>query len=160
MNTRTCKTCNETKPLMDFYCSKSGNLMSECKECTKARTKRNRLINLDHYREYEKHRAMLPHRVAARAEYQRTESGKDAIRRSHQRFRERNPIKRSAHIAVGNAIRDGVLVRKPCEVCGAKGQAHHDDYSKPLEVRWLCQTHHSEWHKRNTPLCPGQTEAA
>ena len=56
------------------------------------------------------------------------------------------------------AIRERRLAPKPCEVCGAWGlmkdgrrivQAHHDDYNKPLEVRWLCQKHHHEWHKKN-----------
>jgi len=43
----------------------------------------------------------------------------------------------------------GVLVPEPCEVCGAeKVDAHHDDYAKPLEVRWLCRTHHGEVHRR------------
>ena len=70
---------------------------------------------------------------------------------------ERNPIKHAAHNAVSNAVRDGKLLRQPCEVCGSQSaQAHHDDYSKPLDVRWLCTTHHAEWHKHNTPLCPDQ----
>jgi hypothetical protein len=35
------------------------------------------------------------------------------------------------------------LVPQPCEVCGAtKVEKHHPDYSKPLEVRWLCREHH------------------
>ena len=45
-----------------------------------------------------------------------------------------------------NAIRDGKMERLSCEVCGAKAQAHHDDYSKPLDVRWLCFKHHREHH--------------
>lgn len=44
-------------------------------------------------------------------------------------------------------MRDKHLVRKPCEVCGEQAEAHHDDYNKPLEVRWLCFKHHREWHK-------------
>lgn len=57
------------------------------------------------------------------------------------------------------AIERGILVRpKTCAACGAGGtmrdgrsviQAHHDDYNKPLEVRWLCQPCHHEWHKTN-----------
>ena len=53
------------------------------------------------------------------------------------------------------------MTRQPCEVCGnAKAQAHHDDYGKPLDVRWLCTTHHAEWHRHNTPKCPPQDQAA
>ena len=56
------------------------------------------------------------------------------------------------------AVRKGILSPEPCEVCGDHGkfkdgrrkvQAHHDDYNKPLEVRWLCQKCHHEWHKHN-----------
>jgi hypothetical protein len=63
-----------------------------------------------------------------------------------------------AHNAVENAIRRGKIVPQPCEICGSfkqmkdgrrDVQAHHDDYSKPLEVRWLCQIHHHEWHRAN-----------
>lgn len=52
------------------------------------------------------------------------------------------------------AIQQGLLVKKPCEVCGTteKVEAHHDDYTKPLEVRWLCKTHHQEHHKNNPNL--------
>ncbi len=45
--------------------------------------------------------------------------------------------------------RRGKLLKQPCEVCGnLKSEKHHDDYSKPLEVRWLCRKHHLEHHKR------------
>lgn len=45
-------------------------------------------------------------------------------------------------------IREGELVRQPCEVCGIDKtiEAHHDDYYRPLEVRWLCRKHHIEHH--------------
>ncbi len=101
-------------------------------------------------------RANLPHRVAARAAYAKTQEGKAATTRAKLRFIEQNPVKRAAHIAIGNALRDGKLIRQTCEVCGERSQAHHDDYSKPLEVRWLCAKHHADWHKHNTPKCPPQ----
>jgi hypothetical protein len=45
------------------------------------------------------------------------------------------------------AIRSGKLIRKPCEVCAElKVEAHHDDYTKPYDVRWLCGKHHKEHH--------------
>jgi len=46
-------------------------------------------------------------------------------------------------------IRRGILIRLPCEVCGSNEdvEAHHDDYNKPMDVRWLCRIHHIEHHK-------------
>ena len=57
-----------------------------------------------------------------------------------------------ARIQTNHAIKAGRLVRQPCEVCGAddKVHAHHDDYSKPLDVRWLCPEHHREHHAKAT----------
>lgn len=43
--------------------------------------------------------------------------------------------------------RRGHLIPQPCELCGAeKAEKHHEDYSKPLEVRWLCRWCHLEEH--------------
>lgn len=59
----------------------------------------------------------------------------------------RDPLKLSARNIVRQRIKRGTLQRGVCEVCGdPKTQAHHDDYSKPLAVRWLCSTHHKEAH--------------
>lgn len=63
------------------------------------------------------------------------------------RQKERHPVQEQARRLVANAVKSGALVRRPCEVCGlAKAEAHHDDYTKPLVVRWLCRTHHVEHH--------------
>ena len=53
---------------------------------------------------------------------------------------------------LNHAIRDGLLTRKDCEVCGRKGQAHHDDYSRPLDVRWLCFYHHRKEAHGQKPI--------
>jgi len=46
-------------------------------------------------------------------------------------------------------IRKGEIKRLPCEMCGnPKSQGHHSDYSKPLEIKWLCRKHHSELHRK------------
>lgn len=56
-------------------------------------------------------------------------------------------IKILARQATRNALRRGLLKKSSCEVCGEeKTEAHHDDYSKPFDVRWLCTTHHAEHH--------------
>lgn len=66
-----------------------------------------------------------------------------------KRWRTRNPQKAKAHNAVVNALKSGKLVKKPCEICGKiPTVAHHDDYSKPLEVRWLCRLCHIDIHCR------------
>lgn len=54
--------------------------------------------------------------------------------------------RRIAVAALNDAVRSGRITRQACEVCGAPAQAHHDDYAKPLEVRWLCTEHHALEH--------------
>ncbi len=69
----------------------------------------------------------------------------------YRRYRKKNPEKIRAHAQLNYAIKSGTLKRSPCEVCGEGRKyhvhAHHDDYSKPLEVRWLCPIHHKLAHK-------------
>ena len=45
------------------------------------------------------------------------------------------------------ALKRGIIKAEPCEVCGnTNSEKHHDDYDKPLEVRWLCKRHHGRQH--------------
>lgn len=84
------------------------------------------------------------------AAYARTRRARnpEATREGVRRYQQAHPERKMAHNAVTHALRDGRLTRKPCEVCGAEpAHAHHDDYSKPLDVRWLCITHHAEHHR-------------
>lgn len=64
--------------------------------------------------------------------------------------KKRYPLKEKARQKLHQAIYSGKIDKKPCEVCGKKKyiQAHHSDYSKPLEVTWLCAIHHAEEHKK------------
>ena len=42
----------------------------------------------------------------------------------------------------------GVLVAQPCATCGAERvEMHHEDYSRPLDVVWLCRPCHLERHR-------------
>lgn len=60
----------------------------------------------------------------------------------------RNKHKLRAHKAVWKALKSGALNRLPCARCGCNNaHAHHEDYSKPLEVMWLCRKHHMERHR-------------
>jgi hypothetical protein len=45
-------------------------------------------------------------------------------------------------------LKRGKLIKNSCEICGTQEsiEMHHDDYSNPLSVRWLCNKHHIEYH--------------
>lgn len=89
---------------------------------------------------------MDPRRVAARVAYARSEHGRVVVRAVKERWAERNHYKRRAQYALNNALRDGRAQRSLCEKCGAKAQAHHEDYTKALDVVWLCPKHHKARH--------------
>ena len=68
---------------------------------------------------------------------------------------------------VAHAIKKGLLTPTNCEKCNFSGlakdgrnliHAHHDNYNKPLCVRWLCQKCHHEWHKNNKAIALGKNE--
>lgn len=80
---------------------------------------------------------------------EKTEYQKKAIRRSTQAYKRRNPHKNRAHKRVYDAIKSGRLVRPTsCEICKEHGliHAHHDDYSKPLDVKFICRSCHVQLH--------------
>lgn len=151
-----CIKCNAQKTEADFYRSTiRANGTGECKTCTAARVRANRAANVDYYREFDRQRANLPHRVKAREEYAKTAQGKQASTRANKSWRKRNPKQYKAHIAVNNALRDGSLVKADnCETCGTvcNTHGHHCDYNKPLDVMWLCDPCHKKWHKENAPI--------
>lgn len=66
----------------------------------------------------------------------------------YQIQKNRFPEKIYARRQAINARKRGDLIKKPCEICGEiKSFAHHEDYTKPLEVVWLCRKHHDLLHK-------------
>ena len=64
----------------------------------------------------------------------------------HSELTEEQRLRANARSYANVYVRRGKLKRQPCEVCGFPAQMHHDDYSKPLQVRWLCSTHHQDIH--------------
>ena len=89
--------------------------------------------------------------------YQATEKGKQAKKRAGKKFanrdRESSPLKYLAHKKLASYVRNGRIIKPDsCETCGLSDvriHGHHDDYAKPLEVRWLCSKCHTKWHKEN-----------
>ena len=133
MLTKICKDCGKIKSITNLY-----GVQGECKECTKKRVK-DRYYNPDNFekiKEYEIKRGKTEHR-------------KKLVKIYQQNRREKNPGKLKARQKVNNAIRSGILIKKPCNVCGNKNsQAHHKDYRKFLDVEWLCFKCHRKLHKQ------------
>jgi len=154
---KVCRECNVEKPLFDFYkhFAMGDGYLNKCKLCVKSRINKHREENIEKIREYDKLRSMLPHRVKARTEYAKTVNGKISKQRSMKNYHEKFPMKRACHVITGNAIRDKKLIKPSnCSKCDSNTniQAHHDDYTKPLNVRWLCVKCHVKWHKHNEPI--------
>jgi hypothetical protein len=147
-----CNTCTTEKDNLDFHkrAASIDGLAARCKCCQKV---------------YDKKRADNPDRVELRRLYALTTEGIAAANKAKKKwykenknkvyqitksYRENNPKKYKAHGKVAYEVKIGNMTRKPCEVCGEKKtNAHHDDYNKQLDVRWLCSKHHHEWHKEN-----------
>ena len=149
---KKCFKCGEIKSLSAYYKhpAMSDGHLGKCKECAKVDSNKHRQENLESVQEYDRSRGMLPHRVAARELYSQTEAYRDSQNKASIKWDKQNPVKKDAICRVNNAIRDGRLEKYPCEICGDdKVHGHHDDYAKPLDVRWLCPTHHVEWHRNN-----------
>lgn len=135
---KTCFKCKAYLPLSGFYRhpeTADGHL-GKCKNCTKEDTRLRRAGNPERNRAYSR-------------KYATSEAGRAAIKARYVRYKACNM--RQAHYDLTRAVIEGRLVRQPCETCGKKADAHHDDYSRPLEVRWLCRTHHAAWHLANGP---------
>lgn len=128
---KTCRKCGEQFEISSgFYRHEqmADGYLNICKACTRSRVLAHRNLHVESIRQYDRQRGRAGH-------------GHDAARR----WAEKYPEKRRAQNAVYSAIKKGVIVRGDCW-CGERGEAHHPDYSKPLDVVWLCKLHHEKLH--------------
>jgi hypothetical protein len=128
-----CFKCERGLPLSEFYKHpqmKDGHL-NKCKDCTKKDAKENRNKNIEYYRQYDRDR-----------EYRKNPA-------YLKKYRAANKQRTRAHRMVSYHVSKGNLTAQPCERCGTteRVEAHHEDYSKPLDVMWLCSIHHKARHK-------------
>jgi hypothetical protein len=141
MITKKCPYCGLIKTLENFKKDnrRSDGRATECKSChNKKYSEYNKRTRPIHWSRLYNWRCKNREHVNKQAlGYQQTPQGK---------------IRKSARDKVYNAIKTGKLLKQPCEVCGKSleiaktAHAHHEDYNKPLEVIWLCRTHHAERH--------------
>jgi hypothetical protein len=144
---KACFRCGKEKLLSEFYAHPrmTDGRLGKCKECTKTDTRNNYRANREQYREYERMRRDLPHRVLARELYAQTPNGRERRCISREKWEQSNPGKKAAERAISRGVRSGTVKKLfNCQVCGSprKVEAHHEDYSQPYSVMWLCKKHH------------------
>ena len=135
MDSKVCFKCKQEKPISDFYkhhSMKDGRL-NKCKDCTKEDVRARRRRD-DSVREYDRRR------------YQENPERRRKNRAACKERYAADPIRAKARYSLNNAVRDG-RIDKPdrCSRCNSKErriEAHHEDYTKPLEVIWLCSLCH------------------
>ena len=145
-----CPKCETEKSDSEFHknCSRKDGLSGWCKACKTGHDQGY----------YQSHRIEI-------AEQHRSPAGKVSHCRRSKKYRRNNPEKIKAQHAVNDAVRAGKLQRPSfCESCFQEKSVHghHEDYSKPLEVDWLCIKCHrdkrpclTELHKEQASLLKG-----
>jgi len=152
METRMCKRCGETKDFGDFEKHKQcrHGITYTCRACAvkiscqwAANNKRASLLIKKRWR-------VLHPDKQKQVSREHRERNRDQLNARQREYERNNPHKKRAHACVRRALRSGKLVRPTkCQKCGSeKGgmQAHHEDYSTPLSVKWLCSMCHINLH--------------
>lgn len=134
---RTCKECKIDQLLTEYWLlKKSGKLRRlTCRTCLKKRQAE--------YRKTESYKNSFKKSWNI---YSKTEKGRATIKRSREKRISSGKYK--ATFAVWYAKKIGLIKKLPCEACGEKkSEAHHCDYSKKLDIVWLCRQCHVNSHK-------------
>lgn len=132
---RICRTCGVEKPLASFPVNKQmlEGRLKDCKLCVKAW--------MFNWRQQNKERLWAKDR-----EYAARPDVRAKTATSNEQWRKENRHKIQIHYQFHQALRAGLVKPLPCWVCGEKAEAHHPDYSAPLDVVWLCRSHHKQAH--------------
>lgn len=141
-NYKECSRCYISQSLHDYYKHATGKdgHQTVCKSCK-------RLQHRNHYKKVQ------PYRLAKIKNYQKTEAYKVARLKSFKNDRSKNFAKYSARRKLHYAVKTGLVIKpNRCSSCSVELshkeiQAHHVDYSKPLDVVWLCWLCHKEEHQ-------------
>ena len=124
-----CPRCKQVKLASEFYSvpSMKDGLHGLCMPCSR-----------DYYREYQK-----------------TERGRAVTMAKSRRMYEKHKEKHNARLMARQAVKTGKIIKPDyCSGCLSEKplQAHHEDYSKPLEVMWLCEYCHKHKHGKLVDL--------
>ena len=149
---KQCSKCSEYKPEDAFYIrnKETGALYSQCIHCMRAKDKESYKANRTD--RIEKSKQWIRDNYENHLQNARRYNSRHSTARAFRAklFRESSPEKIRARNAVGYAVRSGKLTKPDrCQNCGKIGsvEGHHHDYSKPLDVRWICTLCHMRLHK-------------
>lgn len=157
---KTCFKCGGVKPLSDFYPHKrmADGHLNKCIQCTRRDTAdrhaKKSATDLEWVlKERQRHRDK-------QERYRKAGLAAPATNEIKERWAINNQHKIKAQRMVKAAIKSGRLARgEKCQECGKLGynEGHHDDYSKPLQVRWLClKCHGKTRHKPLPQMAPAE----
>jgi hypothetical protein len=153
---KTCTKCGAEKALEEFQPNPNGRFgrKSTCRECNRAATRKWKQENPQKRleqkrRSWDRHKDRLNEVRRAPEKRERANAlRREAYHDGRRQFSAPDPVKRYARFQVWKAVQEGDLVREPCVTCGAlNSQGHHEDYSKPLDIVWLCAKCHSALHR-------------
>lgn len=157
MSEKVCIACHESKPLTDYYLRENGTPRTACKVCYRKKCREKgydncrTLQSIRQKQAKDRRKRFLLRQGGLHRRQKKYKSNCAAV----SQWRKMHPEVHKAYIAVREAVKSGKLVRPPsCSVCGraAKCHAHHDDYSKPLDVKWVCHLCHVNIHHPLIPL--------
>lgn len=109
--------------------------------------------NKEEVNKYYREQGRKPERLKYQREWRRRwrENNREQLNswfREYYKKEENNKVRRARN-KLNYAIRKGRVEKENCEVCGSeKVEGHHENYDKPLEVRWLCREHHRVIHRK------------
>lgn len=152
---RQCKKCRRRQAWCRFRVS-GGYRLRTCRRCEAARTKRYFASRrgAETRKRYNSTKGRVWHKTAAGRrsveKYRRSAKYKSRHVVMTRKYRKLYPDRYRARLRVGAAVRSGKLIRpKRCQKCKSRGrvEAHHQDYSRPLDVQWLCTACHNQADK-------------
>jgi hypothetical protein len=158
---KSCPACKSSLPITEFWKdnAKASGYSSCCKKCRK------QYMAQPEMQQYKKRQATYRSKynklnrqkrcVGARKYYAKNA---EKIRDYHRKWRALSENKKKQHAVscIKLALKQGKLIRPAhCEIndasCYGQINAHHDDYNKPFEIRWLCRSHHIWYHRHISP---------
>ena len=134
---KICTKCKELKSIDNFAFIKKGRPLRipMCRSCTKKTN--------SEYRSSEHGKAVIRRQFKRRY----NKHADEYINKATDRYFKKPEAVRAAAQA-RYALKKGLIEKKACENCSSdKVEMHHDDYSRPLEIRWLCRSCHMKEHK-------------